>query len=86
VFENLHHHRRIAHLRLRDEEMKMLRHDHVSVHDEAILAACLFQNLEEKVTASGRVQARLSTITTASNKMKVVGAVEAVEPFGHGPD
>jgi hypothetical protein len=34
----------------------MLRHEDISVHDEAVLAAGFFQKLEEEVAASGSTE------------------------------
>ena len=51
LLDHLHHHRRVTHLGLRDEQMKVLRHDHISVDDKAVLAARLFQDFQKYVAA-----------------------------------
>jgi hypothetical protein len=47
LFDDFHHDRRIAHLRLGHQEMEMLGHHHVPDHDEAILLPSPLQHPQE---------------------------------------
>jgi hypothetical protein len=68
-FESLHHGRRILLLRLADQQMNMLGHDHVADDDERIALAHLFQHRQKKVAAARSAEHRLPAITTASDEM-----------------
>ncbi len=83
VFDDLHHHGRIAHFRLGDEQMKMFRHYDISVHHEAILAARFFQDHQKEVATFGTSQLRLAAVTTAGYEMQILVSVIANESFGH---
>jgi len=61
----------------------MLRHEDISVHDEAVLAAGFFQKLEEEVAASSSTEVRLTAIAAAGNEMQIPCAVVAVESLRH---
>jgi hypothetical protein len=49
--------------------MNVLRHDHVTGHDELIALPHLLQHRQKKVTLARGAEQRLSPITTASNEM-----------------
>jgi hypothetical protein len=55
--------------------MKMLGHEDISVNHKALLAAGLFQDFQEKVTAFGVAQLGLTAIAAAGDKMQVLGAM-----------
>jgi hypothetical protein len=69
LFDHLHHARRIADFRFRDEQMKMFWHDDISVDDEAVLAAGFFQNFQEEVAAAGTSQMRLTVVAATGNEV-----------------
>jgi len=48
LFEDLHHRRGRARLRLADEHVEMLGHDHIADYDEAIALAGLFEETDEE--------------------------------------
>src|SRR5580692_4389032 len=86
LFHTLHGGGRISHLRLAHEQMKVLGHDDVSEHHEAMLAADFFQTVQEQITALCSVEPRLSFIATASDDVEIAGAVVALETLGHEGD
>jgi hypothetical protein len=83
VFDDLHHHGRIAHFRLGDEQMKMFRHYDISVHHEAILAARFFQDRQKEIATFSTSQLRLAAVATAGYKMQILVSVIANESLGH---
>jgi hypothetical protein len=56
----------------------MFGHDHVTGHKKLIAPANLLQYSQQQVTTARRAEQRLSPITTASDEMKVSGAVIAL--------
>ena len=82
-FESLHHSRRILLLRLADEQMNVLGHNDISDDDEHIALSHLLQHFEKQVTAVRSAKQRLSAIATASDEMKITGAVVAMEVLPH---
>jgi hypothetical protein len=49
--QGLHHHRRRAALRLADQQMKVLGHDHVSENHNAVALPHLFQHGEQQIAS-----------------------------------
>src|SRR5579863_57332 len=80
LFKRLHHDGRVGSLRLADQQMHMLGHDHISNHDKTIALADLFQYLEEQVAMLAAAQQGSSLIATGSDEVQVSGAVIAMEP------
>jgi predicted DNA-binding protein len=66
--------------------MNMLRHNHVAVDDEAILAAGFLQDFEEQVATEGGAEVRAAVVATAGDVVQIVVAVEAVETLRHGDE
>ena len=64
--------------------MKVLGHDHVSDHDETVPLAGLFQNAQEEIAATSRVEPGYSVITTARDEVQVSAAVIPLQTCGHG--
>ncbi len=83
LFQNLHRRRWTAHLRLSNQKMNVLRHDHIADHHEAITLACLFQNVHEPVATARRVQQGQSPVARASNKVQVVRPISAMQAGRH---
>ena len=83
LLDYFHHHRRVSRLGLRDEQMKVLRHDHISVDDKAVLAARLFQDFHKQVAPPRRTQFWLAAVTTAGAEVQIVRAIIAMESLGH---
>ena len=78
-FESLHHSRRILLLPLADKQMSVFGHNGVSDDDEHIALSHLLQHFEQQVTAERSAEQRLSPIATASDEMKITGAIVAVK-------
>ena len=51
---HLHHGRRIAHLGLTDQRVKMFRHDDIPKYDKLVALPGFLQNLEEQIPPSPR--------------------------------
>jgi len=70
LLHRLHHPRRIAFLRLADQQMNVLRHHHVSHHHKTVALADSLQHLQEQIAALGSSQPWLAMITTTVDEMK----------------
>ena len=68
-FESLHHGRGSLLLGLADQEMDVLRHDHVTQNDELIASSDLLQHSQKQVATSRRADPGLPAITTARDEM-----------------
>jgi hypothetical protein len=66
----------------RDQQMDMLRHDNIADHYEAIAPARLFQDGEEAVASSGRIQKRQSSVAGTGDKVQVVRPIVRCKPLG----
>jgi hypothetical protein len=83
LLDDPHHHRRIAFLRFGNQQTNVFRHDNVSMHHKAILAARFFQDFQEQITARCTAQNRLAAVAAPSYKMEIVRAVIPMQSFGH---
>jgi hypothetical protein len=83
-FQSLHHDGRILLLRFADQQMNVFGHDHVPDDDESIALADLLQHSEKQVPTARSAEQALSTITTASDEVKVSSAVVAMQIVPHG--
>jgi len=79
LLEYLHHNRRSRHLRFADQHMKVLRHEHEAEHDKAMASPDFFQEFEQQIAVVRGAQQRTSPVTTASDKVQIVGAVITLE-------
>ena len=61
----------------------MLGHDHISVDDKAVFAAGFLQDFQKQVATFRGAQLGLATVAAASNEMKVLGAIVAMQSLGH---
>ena len=84
-FQSLHHDGRILLLRFADQQMNVFGHDDVADNDERIALADLLQHSQKQVPTARSAKQGLSTITTASDEVKVSSAVVAIEIVPHGP-
>jgi hypothetical protein len=82
-FDDFHDHRGVADFGLGDEPVEMFGHEDISVDHEAVLAAGLFENLEEEIATPGGVELRLAAVAAASDEMQVAGAIITDEALGH---
>jgi hypothetical protein len=83
-FQSLHHDGRILLLRFADQQMNVFGHDHVANDDEGIALADLLQHSQKQVPTARSAEQGLSTITTASDEVKVSSAVVAMQIVPHG--
>jgi len=83
-FQSLHHDGRILLLRFADQQMNVFGHDHVADDDESIALADLLQHSQKQVPTARSAKQGLSTITTASDEVKVSSAVVAMQIVPHG--
>src|SRR5690242_838864 len=79
LFQDFHHYRGIASIRLGHEEMEVLRHDHVADHDETVILAGALQNLQKQTAAIRLGQERPPLITTAGDEVEVSPTVVTPE-------
>ena len=63
----------------------MFGHDDVSVHDEMIFAAGLFEDGQKEIASFFRIQESLAAIAAGSYEMQVLGTVVTKQAVGHGP-
>jgi len=64
--------------------MEMLRHHHITPHDEIILLSDFIQVFEKHIAAMCRSQELLTTVTPAGDKVSLTASMEAPQSFGHG--
>ena len=84
LLQDLHDQRRIAHLRLADQQVEVFWHDHVADDGEVELAPDFFQDTEERIALAGGGEQRTAQITAASDVVPVIGTVETLQPLGQG--
>ena len=82
LFQNLHDGGRRSYLRLGDEQVEVLGHDHISHNHETVALASLFEDGEEPVAASQAAKLRPAVIAGTSDKVQVKGAVSAWSQAG----
>jgi hypothetical protein len=85
LFHTLHHARRITHLRLAHQQMKVLGHHHITKHHEPLLLSDLFENLQEQITALLVAEPRLSPVATAGDVVQISRTVITPQAAGHSP-
>jgi hypothetical protein len=83
LLQHLHHRRRSSPLRFAHEQMKMLRHDHISDHHKIVAAAHLSNTCMKRDRRIARIQHRASPITTGGEEMQISSAVVASQTLGH---
>ncbi len=83
LLQDLHHGGRCSDLRLRNQQVNVLRHHHLSHDDEPITLAGLFQNREEAVAGARGVEKRQSLVTGTGDKVQVMRTVTAMQAAGH---
>jgi len=83
LFQSGQHQRRISTLRLGEEKMNMLRHDHVTDDYKLMTLADLLHGFEKQIARAGCAEKGTALITTCGNKVRVSSAVVAVQVGGH---
>ncbi len=82
LLKHLNHNPGIGSFRLAEQQMNMLRHDHVSGYHKAIALSYLFKNVKEPITPCLWSKKGNSVITAKSDEVKKSVAITAIEP-GH---
>jgi hypothetical protein len=72
LFQHLHDHRRILPLWFADQEMHMLRHDHVAHHDESVPLSNLFQDLQKAISSTSRGQQGTALVTREGDEVEAL--------------
>jgi hypothetical protein len=83
MLDCLHYPRRIAFLRLTDQEMNVVRHGDVAYDYEAITLAHFLEHCQKQIPTLRARQPALPMVATASDEMQVIGAVMALGMVGH---
>jgi len=83
LFQNLQHPRHIAFLRLADQQMHVLRHEHVPDQPELKFASDFPQHFQEQISRANCFQIPPPVVATKRNEMKVALAVVAFQTFRH---
>jgi hypothetical protein len=83
LFDHLHHHGRISHLRLGYQKMEVFGHYHIADYDKAILLPGALQDTQEQVTALAVVKLRTAPITTAGYEVQIVPTIPALQASRH---
>ena len=68
---------------LAEEQMNMLRHNHVSVHAQRKLLAVLFKSFQEQGAYRGDIQPRLPSIATECDEMSLPRVLQSYQPLRH---
>jgi len=82
LLNRLHDAGRIALLRFADQQVDVLRHDHVTYDNETVALPYLFEDAQEQITPRA-AQPALPMIATASDEVQMLGAVIALEVSRH---
>ena len=75
--QNLHHGRRVAHVRLADQQVEMLRHQDVPEEAEIMALADVDQDFQEEVACLRGIEEGQAMVTTACDEMELSKAVAA---------
>jgi hypothetical protein len=70
LFQRLHYQRGVAALRLADQEVHMLGHDHIAGNHKTITAANLLQYLEKEIAIPRAVKKCAAMVTTGRDKVQ----------------
>ena len=73
----------ISALRLCEQKVDMLGHNHVSDDHEAVTTADLFEDLEKQIAPWFGVEQRTTLVTTEGDEVQIAGAVVSSEAIGH---
>ena len=84
LLQNLNHSRRRSLGRLSDQQMNVIRHDHVTHQRKTIAVPDLAENLNKHIPGTNRTKQRHAPITTEGNEVKMPAPVDPNEFVGHG--
>ena len=83
LLDDFQYNGRIAHIRLGDQEVKVLGHDDVADHHKSIFLPCTLQNAQEEIAARAGSQLRPPLVAATGYEMKIVPTVPAFQTFRH---
>src|SRR5207248_7565094 len=83
LFQHLNDDRRIPALWFAQQQVYVLRHDHIADNHEPITSAYLLQDFDEEIAPPRRPQHRSSLITAEGDEMQVASAVISFKTCGH---
>ena len=83
LFEDLNHFRGLHRSRLADQQMHVLRHEHVPDQPELKFASDFPQHFQEQISRANCFQIPPPVVATKRNEMKVALAVVAFQTFRH---
>ena len=86
LLDDFHYDRRIAHIRLGDQEVKVLGHDDVADHHKSIFLPCTLQNAQEEIAARAGSQLRPPLVAATGYEVEIVPAVPAFQTFRHNAE
>jgi len=84
LFENLHDYRDASFVRLSDEQVDMLWHDHIANNMEFVFLPDFFKYLQEQISARRRAEKWFSLVATTGYVVEVATSIEPAQSFGHG--
>ena len=83
LLDDFHYDRRVAHIRLGDQEVKVLGHDDVADHHKSIFLPCTLQHAQEEIAARAGSQLGPPLVAATGYEVEIVPAVPAFQTFGH---
>lgn len=83
LLEHLQNDRMILFVRFGQEEVHMLRHDHISNDNNSVADSGFFEDAQEEVTTLRRTWQRTAMVTTEGDEVKTSGTVGAAKTGGH---
>ena len=86
MLQDCQHQRKISALRLGEEKMHMLRHDHITDDCKLMTLADLLHHFEEEIARVGSPEKGSALITTCGYKVGVSSAIVAVQVCRHEND
>ncbi len=86
LLQNLHGHGNASFVRLSDEQVDMLRHDHIANHLEFIFLTYFFKDLQEQVSPRSGAEEWLPLVTATGDEMEVATSIEPAQSFEHGEE
>jgi len=86
LLDDFHYDRRVAHIRLGDQEVKVLGHDDVADHHKSIFLPGTLQDPQEEVAPRAGSQLRPPLVAATGYEVEIVPAVSAFQTFRHNAE
>ena len=71
-------------LRLAQQQVHVLGHDHISVDAQGEAAAHFLQHLDEEIVGGGRLEPSPPMVTSEGHKVRLCGLLKTLEAMRHG--